>query len=104
MAIDKSIIAILRNPHARRVWVAGQLRLQGTSLGQLAKDAGVCKQAVSNALMVPSERLEKLLAKTLGLEPKVLFPERYDRAGNRTCRSNPNAGGIRRNAKAKEAA
>lgn len=95
---------ILRNPAARRVWVRAQLRLRGMSLRRIAEREGVSHQAVSAALIVPSERLEAVLAAELGMRVQDLFPDRYDRHGIRTVRTNPNAAHIRRNVKGQGAA
>ena len=89
MAIANSIKDILKHPAARRGWVAAQLRLRGTSFRAIANREGVSYQAVAQALAVPSERLERVLAKELSLRVQDLFPERYDRRGVRTCASRP---------------
>lgn len=109
MAIDSSTKDILRNPEARRVWVAAQLKLRGTNFRALAREHGVSPQAVSQAVMLPSERLELVLAETLGMRVQDLFPERYDRRGVRTCQrrpraANPTAGDKPRNVEDREVA
>ena len=104
MPIGTSIKDILKNPPARRVWVVAELRRRGTSLSAIAKREGVSDQAVGQALTTPSERMEKVLARELEIEVKDLFPERFDRHGTRTVRSNPIAAQARLHAKPKKVA
>lgn len=83
MPPDKTTFNIPKEPAKRRVWVCASLKLKGKSLRQLAELEGVSPQAMGNALMAPSYRLETVIAEALGLDPRKLFPERYDDAGNR---------------------
>lgn len=71
---------IPKNPVERRAWVIYQLRCRGSSLSQIARQEGVSQQAVSNALMTPSYRLEIAIANAIGVTVEALFPERYDGA------------------------
>lgn len=71
------------SPTARRAWVIYQLRLRGRSLTSLARENGVTAQAVSNALVLPSSHLEKVIAGALGLSVPALFPERFSPNGQR---------------------
>lgn len=61
--------------------------MRGNSLRKLAQQEGVSHQAMSAALMTPNAHLEPVVAGALGLTPQQLFPERYDRTGNRLCRT-----------------
>ena len=73
-------------PLLRREWIKYQLRLRGSSLSAVARDFGVSRHAPRLALVKPYPRMERAIAKKLGLEPQVLWPERYDEQGrpNRT--------------------
>lgn len=71
------------SPHERTLWVSMQLKLRGTSLSQLARKNGWAKQTMYFALRSPSYPQEKAIADALDVAIHTLFPERYDRAGNR---------------------
>ena len=74
---------IPKNPAVRRAWIVYQLRIRGTSLRCLARNHDVTHQAMSNALMLSSARLQTVIAEAIGLTPQQLFPEFYDGTGNR---------------------
>lgn len=78
-----------KNPAVRREWVNFQLRLRGCSLRSLAFAEGVSPQAMGAVLMTPNSHLEPVIAAALGLEPRDLFPERFNAAGERIARIRP---------------
>lgn len=78
-------LTVPKNTAERRIWICAQLRLRGNSLRRLAREQGVSHQAMSAALMAPNSHLEPVIAAALGLTPTQLFPERFDRLGNRLC-------------------
>jgi Ner family transcriptional regulator len=65
----------------RREWIKYQLRLRGSSLAQVAREQGVSRDASTLALRKPYPRMERALAKALGLKPEQIWPERYDANG-----------------------
>lgn len=65
----------------RREWIKFQLRAMGTSLAKLAREQGVSRQAAVNALTKPYPKLEAAIAAAIGLEPRTIWPERYDSSG-----------------------
>lgn len=77
---------IPKEPAKRRAWVQMQLRWRGESFSSLARQHGVSREAVSQALLIPSYSLECAIAKALGLDARDLFPERYDASGRRLHR------------------
>ena len=81
MKIDNTTKQILRDPKNRRDWIIYQVRLQGRSLAQVASDAGVSRQCLYQVFNRPYPRMEKVLSDALGIEPKVLWPERYHATG-----------------------
>ncbi len=81
MEIDKKTNALLRNKSKRRAWIIYQLALQDRSLASLARDAGISRQAVWQAMVKPYPRAEKIIAESLNMDPETLFPERYDSNG-----------------------
>ena len=81
MDIDKKTQKILKDESKRRAWIIYQLALQDKSLASIARDAGISRQAIWQALAKPYPRAEKIIADTLELEPHILFPERYDTEG-----------------------
>lgn len=65
------------DPTQRNEWIKFQLRIRGSSLSQLARDLGVTRQAVRNALSSRYPRMERVIAAEIGLEPEIIWPERY---------------------------
>ncbi|MFW5969168.1 MAG: helix-turn-helix domain-containing protein [Halofilum sp. (in: g-proteobacteria)] len=61
----------------RNEWIKFQLRIRGSSLSQLARDLGVTRQAVRNALASRYPRMERVIAAEIGLDPATIWPERY---------------------------
>ncbi len=61
----------------RNEWIKFQLRIRGSSLSQLARDLGVTRQAVRNALSSRYPRMERVIAAEIGLAPETIWPERY---------------------------
>ncbi len=81
MDIDKKTQDILKNDSKRRAWIIYHLALQDRSLASIARDAGISRQAIWQAMVKPYPRAEKIIADSLDIEPNVLFPERYDKNG-----------------------
>lgn len=69
------------DPTQRWEWIKYQLRAKGTSLAKLARELGVSDTAVKNAKRVPYPRMERAIAKALGLKPIDLWPERWNANG-----------------------
>ena len=67
------------DPMQRNEWIKFQLRIRGSSLSQLARDLGVTRQAVRNALSSRYPRMERVIAAEIGLDPETIWPERYRR-------------------------
>ena len=65
------------DPLQRNEWIKFQLRVRGSSFSKLARDLGVTRQAVRNALTSRYPRMERVIAREIGLEPHVIWPERY---------------------------
>lgn len=65
----------------RNEWIKFQLRIRGSSLSQLARDLGVTRQAVRNALSSRYPRMERVIAAEIGLDPETIWPERYRKDG-----------------------
>jgi lambda repressor-like predicted transcriptional regulator len=70
-------IDIPSNPFDRRAWVHFQLRLKNTSFAEVARSAGVTREAMYATMFMPSQRLEKIIADAIGVPVEVLFEERY---------------------------
>lgn len=54
---------------------------RGTSLSQIARDAGLHQTTVSKALYHPCFSGEQAIAAALGVAPNEIWPARYDREG-----------------------
>ncbi|AZC95318.1 helix-turn-helix domain-containing protein [Pseudomonas chlororaphis] len=70
------------DPDQRWEWIKYQLRIKGTSLAILARGLGVSDTAVKNAKRTAYPRMERAIAKALGLKPIDLWPERWNADGN----------------------
>jgi Ner family transcriptional regulator len=69
------------DPTQRWEWIKYQLRAKGTSLAKLARELGVSDTAVKNAKRTAYPRMERAIAKALGLKPIDLWPERWNSNG-----------------------
>ncbi len=69
--------SIPADPVQRNEWIKFQLRIRGSSLSQLARELGVTRQAVRNALSSRYPRMERVIAAEIGLSPETIWPERY---------------------------
>ncbi|WP_439861591.1 helix-turn-helix domain-containing protein [Pseudomonas sp. MBLB4136] len=69
------------DPTQRWEWIKYQLRAKGTSLAKLARELGVSDTAVKNAKRTAYPRMERAIAKALGLKPIDLWPERWTSNG-----------------------
>ena len=93
MSSDTSTLAVPSDPNHRRSWIIYQLKICGSSLARIAEELGVSRQATSDALTRPSERIEQAIADKLDLAPRELFPERFDQHGNRRNKRRRRANG-----------
>lgn len=74
---------ILRDPDTRRQWIKFQLAVHGTSMADIARELGVTRHAVKRALNISYPKMERVIAAKIGLEPCVIWPERYQTKGLR---------------------
>jgi len=63
----------------RREWIKFQLRLRGITLSGMARELGVSRQALGQTLVQSYPKMERVIAAKLGLEPEIIWPERYAR-------------------------
>lgn len=68
---------IPKKPEERRVWIKGQLELRKSSFADIARELKVSRQAVRKAMLKSYPKMEKAIAKKLGLKPEDIWPERY---------------------------
>ncbi|MBT6429067.1 MAG: hypothetical protein HOK30_15470 [Rhodospirillaceae bacterium] len=61
--------------------IKARLEEAGTSLKQLAVDAGYHPASFSNAKLDISPPIQQIIADALGIQPKTLWPDRYYRNG-----------------------
>jgi lambda repressor-like predicted transcriptional regulator len=87
MSSQSVTIDLPKNPAARRAWLSYQLKLRGSSVAQLARSAGVSREALYGAMNSASSHLERTIARALDATPQQLFPERFDRDGRRLSRT-----------------
>ena len=81
MQIDNKTKALLRDPRKRWEWIKYQLKISGTSLAELAAKNGISRQCLYQVRHVPYPKVEALVSSALDVEPKHLFPDRYDEDG-----------------------
>lgn len=79
---DMNTAEIPSDPALRWEWIKFQLRAKGTSLAKLAREQHVTGPALKNVKRTPYPRMERVIAKALGLTVQVLWPERWDAHGN----------------------
>lgn len=72
---------IPKTPAERREWIKRQLHLRGWSLAALSRAHGVSRTIAQIALSDPLPKWERIIADTLGTQPQLLWPERYDDHG-----------------------
>ena len=77
------------NPSHRWEWIKYQLRTKGTSLAKLARELEVSDTAVKNVKRSPYPRMERAIAKALGLTPVDIWPERWQTSST-PIRQRPN--------------
>lgn len=98
---------IPRDPRERNIWVLAQLKLRGSGYSAVARQLGVHRSTVINAMYQANERVEAILAEAIDVDPKALFSERYDANGNRLHAvrgSKDNTGSVSANVEAGKAA
>lgn len=81
---------IPKNPEQRWEFIKYQLRLRGSSITQLARDMGLHDRTVRFAKQNRYPRVERRIAKTLGVTPWFVWPERWNNDGT-PVRERPNA-------------
>ena len=79
--VDSTTRQLFTNPAKRRAWVKYQIHMQGRTMSAVADEAGVKRQTLYQAFQRSYPRMEKIIADAVGLEPAVLWPERYDEHG-----------------------
>jgi Ner family transcriptional regulator len=65
----------------RREWIKYQLKIRELSIAALARRYGGKRNTAIKVLDRPYPLWEKRIAETLGTEPKLIWPERYDQSG-----------------------
>jgi len=63
--------------------IKAALEKEGWSLRRLSLFIGVNEAYVKRALYFPFPKYEKVIADTLGLTPRAIWPSRFDEDGNR---------------------
>lgn len=66
-----------KNPTSRALWIKHELEKKGFSYAQIAREEGVSRQAVRNAVYTPYPRMERAIAKRLGLTVQQIWPDRH---------------------------
>lgn len=69
------------DPTKRWEWIKYQLRAHGSSLAMIARELKVTDTAVKNVKRTAYPRMERAIAKALGLKPIDLWPERWNPSG-----------------------
>lgn len=77
------------NPAQRWEWLKYQLRSRGSSFRKLGDELGVSSNAVLMAKYGPYPRMERAIARKLGLSPTAIWPERWNVDGT-PSRQRPN--------------
>ncbi len=85
------ILPKFKDTEHRRAWIIYQLKLKGLNLAKVAKELGINRNAPQRMFYVPYPRVERAIAKILGLKPEEIWPERYgpDGCSNRKLGRKP---------------
>lgn len=81
MECDMNTAEIPSDPDLRWEWIKFQLRARGTSLAKLAREQHVTGPALKNVKRTAYPRMERVIAKALGIAVQTLWPERWDTSG-----------------------
>ncbi|MDM5073177.1 helix-turn-helix transcriptional regulator [Aeromonas caviae] len=65
------------NADWHRADVIAALKKRGMNITSLSRDSGLAAGTLANALRAPWPKGEKIIAGALGLEPKDIWPSRY---------------------------
>lgn len=66
-----------KKPEEFKHWVQYQLKLNRSSFAHIARSLGVSRQAVTQSVYSPSERVADKIAAELKTSKKRLWPERF---------------------------
>ncbi|WP_216891581.1 MULTISPECIES: helix-turn-helix domain-containing protein [Pseudomonas] len=86
---------------SRWEWVKYQLRIRGTSIADLAREAGLNESAFRNAKRRAYPRVERDIANALNMLPGQIWPERWNADGS-PLRLRPNRAESNSSATAKD--
>lgn len=70
------------DPAKRWEWIKYQLRIHGCSPAELARQLDITDSAIRAVKQTPYPRIERAIALKLGVEPKQLWPERWNPDGS----------------------
>ncbi len=76
---DLTLEQMVANPDTRREWLKFQLALRGSSFSAIARASGYTHQAICSIAgkRYGNRQVEALIAKTIGMDPEAIWPERY---------------------------
>jgi len=69
---------IPKKPDEFKYWIEYQLKLNRSSFANVARRLGITRQAVSQKVNSPSERIAEAIAADLKIPKKRLWPERFN--------------------------
>ncbi len=75
MSVDKSQKKAAQDWH--RADVVAALHKKGWSLRELSRQSGLSAGTLKSALDKPYPKAEGIIAKALGIDPRVIWPNRY---------------------------
>ena len=61
-----------------QAYISAALKDKGPNLSALSAANGYSRNGLRNALYRPYPKAEKIIAKAIGVEPKDIWPTRYD--------------------------
>lgn len=79
-----------KDPAARWELIKGALRARGSSLSAVARTLGLTREAVHHVQHRAYPAVEAEISRVIGEEPRLLWPDRYERDGS-PKRRRPNA-------------
>ena len=79
--LDQEESLSIENPGWHPARVKMELELRGWSLASLSREHGYSPTAAGRTLRTAWANMEQVIAEALGVEPRIIWPDRYDANG-----------------------
>lgn len=79
--LDQEESLSIENPGWHSARIKMELEVRGWSLASLSREHGYSPTAAGRALRTTWPHMEQVIAEALGVEPRIIWPDRYDANG-----------------------